>query len=464
MAELKLKKVDVKNILNIGFPLEVEPEIPLLVYDNRIKKLRTLMKKEGFSTVLIYGDREHLGNIMYFTGYDPRFEETLLIVHDDDSELVLIVGNEGYVYSNVSPVPHRKLLFSPFSLAGQPCNSTADLASVLKDFIHNTKSVGLVGWKSFSASKTKNFAVPHFIVNAISQLMDITNLKDVTDWLMDPQNGLRSCYEIEQLAKFEWVSTWSSESVFRAISKLQDGQSEYEIASNMQLNGYPHAHHLCITSGDRLKSFFAGSPSSKKVKTGEPFFIALGLRGSNTCRAGFLVHDASELPENIRDYASKVVIPYFKAIRSWYQKLSIGTNVSELHRLVHSELKKPLFNIGLNIGHQIDYEEWMNSPVTENSTVELKSGNYYQCDFFPAVEGDYFGTFAEDGVALLNSSERREFEVKYPQAYKRIRYRRNIMKNILGIELSEDAMPFSNICGFIFPYLYDLNLVPSAAI
>jgi len=80
------------------------------------------------------------------------------------------------------------------------------------------------------------------------------------------------------------------------------------------------------------------------------------------------------------------------------------------------------------------------------------------------ADGDYFGIFAEDSVALLNVTERHELERKYPEAFARIQYRKKIMKQSLGIELSDDAMPFSNICGFIFPYLYDLNIVLSAKV
>ena len=459
----ELKRMDLKNILNIGFPSEPEPTIPLYVYERRLKRLREMMEQNDISSVIIYGDREHFANIMYFTGYDPRFEEALLIVNTNDLDIILVVGNEGLGYSNVSSVPHQKILFSTFSLAGQPGNSTADLKSILKNYISYNQKIGLVGWKPVNLSHTEGtplFAVPHFIVQAISELLTNNGLIDVTDFMMDPQYGLRSHFEIEQLARFEWVATCSSESVFRALLAMKPGQSEYEIASNLPLNGYPHAHHLCVTSGERLDHCF-GSPSSRRVQIGEPLLLALGLRGSNTCRAGFLVHDKTELPDNIRDYDKKVAIPYFKAIGGWYQNFRINAKVCELHKAVHNELTKPFFNIGLNAGHQIDNEEWMNSPVTESSVVELKSGNYYQCDFFPSALNGYYGIFAEDSVALLDSATQQDFAQRYPAAFSRIQLRKTNMINILNIKVSEDILPFSNICGFVFPYLYDLNSFPS---
>ncbi len=40
---------------------------------DRINKAKTLMDKHNLSHLVVYGDREHFGNIAYLTGYDPRF-------------------------------------------------------------------------------------------------------------------------------------------------------------------------------------------------------------------------------------------------------------------------------------------------------------------------------------------------------------------------------------------------------
>ena len=41
----------------------------------------------------------------FMTGYDPRFEEALLVVDlHSDSKPLLLVGNEGYGYVPISPV------------------------------------------------------------------------------------------------------------------------------------------------------------------------------------------------------------------------------------------------------------------------------------------------------------------------------------------------------------------------
>ncbi|MGA2548030.1 MAG: hypothetical protein ABSF43_15890, partial [Rectinemataceae bacterium] len=67
-------------------------------YENRISRAIELAKGRGLSHLFIYGDREHFANIHYFTGYDPRFEESILVL-SEGSRPTIFVGNEGYGYS-----------------------------------------------------------------------------------------------------------------------------------------------------------------------------------------------------------------------------------------------------------------------------------------------------------------------------------------------------------------------------
>ena len=55
-----------------------------------------------FDALVVYGDREHAANIHWLTGFDPRFEEALLVVTPDDA--LLIAGNECLPYTQVSPL------------------------------------------------------------------------------------------------------------------------------------------------------------------------------------------------------------------------------------------------------------------------------------------------------------------------------------------------------------------------
>ena len=76
------------------------------------------------------------------------------------------------------------------------------------------------------------------------------------------------------------------------------------------------------------------------------------------------------------------------------------------HEIVDRHLGDPFFGIFLNPGHQIQLDEWVNSPISPGSTIELRSGMAFQVDIIPATGTDYFTTNIEDGVALADASLR----------------------------------------------------------
>ncbi|NNJ47594.1 MAG: hypothetical protein HKP18_07170, partial [Acidimicrobiia bacterium] len=124
-----------------------------------------------------------------------------------------------------------------------------------------------------------------------------------------------------------------------------------------------------------------------------------------------------------------------------------------LHEIVDRHLGDPFFGIFLNPGHQIGLDEWVNSPIAPDSTVELKSGMAFQVDVIPATGTNYFTTNIEDGIALADAALRAEFAERYPEAWERIAARRAFMKDSLGIDLHPDVLPFSNIPAYLPPFL-----------
>ena len=120
-------------------PIPVDPEqIPVLGredYEARIQALWQMPQASEYDTILIYGDREHFSNVEYFTGYDPRWEETLLILPRGGKPSIL-VGNEGIGYIAVSPVEMNIEFYQTFSLMGQPNDvRSRRLEEILKDAI-----------------------------------------------------------------------------------------------------------------------------------------------------------------------------------------------------------------------------------------------------------------------------------------------------------------------------------------
>jgi hypothetical protein len=228
--------------------------------------------------------------------------------------------------------------------------------------------------------------------------------------------------------------------------------TEYEAVRLMKVNGIPLSCHLMLSSGPRARMGLP-SPSSRRIEEGDRFTTAYGVWGALNCRAGFVVRDENGLPASIRDYVPKLVAPYFRAIADWYRTIGIGVRGGDLHDVIHRHLGDPFFGVKLNPGHQIHLDEWVSSPVCSGSSIELASGMAFQVDVIPATGTDYFTTNIEDGIALADERLRREISERFPEAWGRIEARRRFMKDVLGIELKPEVLPFSNIPAYLPPFL-----------
>src|SRR5665213_3511038 len=67
------------NLPDFGMPLG-PPEMSGRVYASRLASLIDRVGASGLQILLIYADREHSANLAWLTGFDPRFEEALLIL------------------------------------------------------------------------------------------------------------------------------------------------------------------------------------------------------------------------------------------------------------------------------------------------------------------------------------------------------------------------------------------------
>ena len=51
--------------------------------------------------------------------------------------------------------------------------------------------------------------------------------------------------------------------------------------------------------------------------------------------------------------------------------VGIGVTGGELYRVIHDRIGDPFFGVGLNPGHLIHLDEWVNSPIYDGSTEAL---------------------------------------------------------------------------------------------
>jgi hypothetical protein len=447
MTRARLEHLDLPRF---GMPDEM-PAIPPQVYATRLERLREQMERRGFDALIVYADREHSANMSYLTGFDPRFEEALLVV-GLERDAAILVGNENWGTAGAAAVTLRRHLHQDFSLPSQPRNRSRSLEVILLDEgIRRGSRVGVVGWKTYSDAWMSD--LPAYLIDRIRGLVDPTGVVDnATDLMIEPARGLRIINEVEQLAFMEWAASHTSDGVRRLIFDLPVGSSEQDAVALLRWNGTPLSCHLMLTAGPRATLGLL-SPGDRRIEKGDRFTTAYGIWGALNCRAGFVVEKKRQLPDAIADYVDKLVAPYFEAIVEWYEALHIGQTGGALSEIIERRLGDPFFGIFLNPGHQIHLDEWVNSPVWPGSPVQIRSGMAMQVDVIPATGTDYFTTNIEDGIAFADANLRAEFATAYPGAWKRISARRAFMRDALGINLHEDVLPFSNIPAYLPPYL-----------
>jgi len=435
---------------DFGMP-EAMPEIPSATYADRLGRLRRLIDARGYDRLLVYADREHSASMSYLTGFDPRFEEALLIVGPDD-EPAILVGNECWGMAGTAPLPMRRHRFQDFSLPSQPRDRSRPLAEILgEEGVRAGGRIGVIGWKTYARPELTD--LPAYLVDELRALAGSAGaVENATDLMIDPAHGLRIVNEPEQLAQFEWASCQTSQGVRNLLNGLRPGMTEREAVALLGWNGWPLSCHLMLTAGERARLGLL-SPGDRPIERGDPFTTAFGIWGALTCRAGFVADAADELPEPIRDYVDRLVAPYFAAIAEWYGAIRIGQTGGALFEIVERHLGDPFFGIFLNPGHQLHLDEWVNSPVFGGSTIELRSGMAFQVDVIPATGTPYFTTNIEDGIALADASLRAELAARHPGAWERIMRRRAFMADQLGIELHPDVLPFSNLPAVLPPFL-----------
>jgi Xaa-Pro aminopeptidase len=457
------------RLARIGVPRFDEPatrpDLPADRYPERIEALRARLRDRGYDRAIVWADREHSAGISFLTGFDPRFEEAILVVDaagaDDPA---ILVGNECWGTAGAAPLRMRRHLLQDLSLPSQPRDRSRPLGEILADEgVATGAHVGVIGWKSYRDRAT--FEVPAFLVEELRRLVGPDGLvENAADLLIDPGDGLRVINDADQLAWLEWAATQTSGGIRRLLEGLRPGMTEREAVRLLAWDGTPLSCHLMLTAGP-LATLGLLSPGDRPIERGDRFTVAFGIWGALNCRAGFVVEDAAGLPDGIGDYVEKLVGPYFGAVAEWYGALRVGITGGVLHEIVARRLGDPFFGIFLNAGHQIHLDEWVNSPIWADSPVVLRSGMAFQVDVIPATGGPYFTTNIEDGIALADEPLREEIAARHPGMWARIEARRAFMAESLGVRLHPDVLPFSNLPAYLPPFLLApdraMTLVPA---
>jgi hypothetical protein len=431
-----------------------QPSVPVATYEYRLAFAMAAAAGAGLDALLVYADREHFANLSYLTGYDPRFEESLLILVPGRAP-VLLVGNEGESYAKVVPAGVEVVLYQSFSLVNQDRSASPRLPVVLRaaGLGESVRRAGIAGWKWFSPAEADEPSswvdAPSFIVDSLRSLgCEVVN---ATALFTAPGSGLRLISDADQLACFEFAATHGSESMRRLLFGVRPGLTELTAFTLYQPIGLPLSYHPVLLSGERAPLGLA-SASGRVLRQGDPMSASLGYWGSNIARGGFLAAGADDLPSSASDYVERLVAPYFACAAEWYETIGIGVTGGELFEVAQRHLSDPFFGVHLNPGHFIHLDEWPSSPVYAGSAVALESGMALQLDIIPATGTVYHTSNIEDGVALADAALRADIATRYPGMWQRVCGRRAFMADVLGIRLKPEVLPLSNLAGYLPPF------------
>ena len=269
---------------DLGLPGK-QPKIPATTYEARCN---SAYAGAGCDWLVVYADREHFGNIAFLSGFEPRFEEALLLI-GPAGRRILIVGNECESYATLASLPGATVLLSQsLSLMAQDRTLYPRLADRLRDAgIRPGDTIGLVGWKYLEPAEDEDdtqgcYYVPAVHVAMLRRVISPAGMiRDATPTLMHPENGLRAVIDADQIAAFEWAATRCSLALWRILSGMREGDSEFAAVSRMGYSGDPlNAHTIFASASAGTAIVGLRSPTSTSRNEG----MALPRRSGSGAR------------------------------------------------------------------------------------------------------------------------------------------------------------------------------------
>lgn len=433
-------------------------------YRERLLQLWNMPQAADYDQIVIYGDREHFSNIHYFTGYDPRWEESLLILNRGKLP-VLLVGNEGIGYTESLSAELNIQMYQTLSLMGQPNDGRSKkLTDIFKDSgIQKDSKVGLIGWKAYDVNNFNGLSlvsdVPYYIVKTLEQIVTEGAIFNATDLLSDCEYGLKHHVSAKEIVQYEMNGTFVSRSVYHFLKNVRPGMSETEAAQLLELDARPLNMHPNINFGRNAEIGLMSPMPDSRLEYGMPMGVGYGMRGSLVHKSGMYVRNHDELPERSKDYVEDFLKPYFACVVRWYEMMKIGTSCGDIYEMVDTMLGMEKFGITLNPGHLEHTDEWTNSPFKKDSQVKIHSGMMFQCDYTVSFADPKMTAHIEDGLVIADETLREEIQQISPACYERIMARKKFIREQLNIELPEEVLPMSDLTLICNPYMADISVM-----
>ncbi len=440
---------------HFGMP-DLPPALTLPECRARLAALRRLAKGRGYAAVVVYGDREHAANLHWLTGFDPRFEEAVLVVTAKTA--LLIAGNECLAYTRISPLVGagdvQTVLCASLSLPSQPRQSRR-LPDLLAEALPAGAKVGAVGWKWFGPSEVDDPAValdiPAFVADPLRAIAG--RVENATDLMMHPSHGLRARVDAAEVARLEFANHMAATALRRMAFALHEGMTDFAAYEAGRVGGLPLGAHSTFATGSRAALGLSG-PTGEVIRRGTPLSFNVCHWGANICRSGWAAQGAADLPVAAQDYLEVFCGPYLAAMSDWCDLMRPGVTGGEVWSAMQRALPFGIFGLFLNPGHLIGLDEWLSSPIYEGSEEPLASGMAMQMDVIPG-HAVYGSTRMEDGYVIADERLQADLARLFPEVLSRCLQRAGFMREVIGMKVPLTLLPLADTCGIVAPWLLD---------
>jgi len=251
--------------------------------------------------------------------------------------------------------------------------------------------------------------------------------------------------DADQIAAFEWAATRASLAVWKIVSGVREGDSEYDAVARMGYAGDPLNVHTMFASAAPGEAVIGlRSATARRPKRGDGVTTAVGLWGALSSRAGLFDTENDGFLAHAR--------AYFEGLCTWYDTADIGVTGGDLHAAVVEKLASAGLRSALNPGHLTGHEEWHHSPIRPGSPEKLRSGMPFQIDVIPTPLPLGQALNCEDPVTLADPALRAALAARHPATMARIDARRAFMRDCLGVDVKPTILPLSSTPLYLPPF------------
>ena len=343
---MRYSKFDLERFMKEIPDLGVGTKVPDSEFQDRVGKVRSILKQRGISCGIAYGNEYRPGDTGWLTDYDPSLEATVVVI--GDRKTMILGGPEGSLYAREQKRlgEYRNLVELKLPEEDYPGYKFSSFEDALKEACSKIPDqLGILTLKE---------VIPVATYEMFGSLKGV-KLVDAADILLDLRYH-KSEAELKVMRVSAGIVTHAMQA---ALGVLQPGISELEVAATAEyvmkrLGGERHGVVTIVSSGKRVSNVIGGA-SQKRIEEGDLVELTLSMRyeGLSAC-VGRTV-GAGKISDGKRKLIQTCVEAYAKAS----PKILFGAPAKEVDLTCRQHLRQHGFENMYSSVHGTGWTECM---------------------------------------------------------------------------------------------------------